>query len=282
MKLGLQGVTVVISSGDSGVGSFAGDPSPSGCAGPKETVFYPHIDASCPYLLTVGSTQLVKIPGNSSTPKYKESSTTDFGSGGGFSNFFDAPSWQKDSVSTYFKSVRLNFTGYTDPGVNFSTVGSGVCEFSDTFRSFSIGAIELMENIDKIGGRGYPDVAAIGDSYVVRAQQTFGLIGGTSLSAPIWAAIITRINEERIAANKSTVGFITPTLVSTWNPRVSRLRGSSPLERTLWSSSSPWLIILPVCPPRGIHRYYQRVKPKLWDNGILVSLQKKLCTPGLC
>lgn len=67
---------------------------------------------------------------------------------------------------------------------------------------------------DKIGGRGYPDVSAIGDWFIVAARGTFGRIGGTSLSAPVWAAVITRINEERIAAGKGTLGFINPTLVS--------------------------------------------------------------------
>lgn len=38
------------------------------------------------------------------------------------------------------------------------------------------------------------------------------LIGGTSASTPVFAAIINRINEERIAAGKSTVGFVNPTL----------------------------------------------------------------------
>lgn len=129
MKLGLQGVTIVISSGDDGVGSFPGDPTPSGCAGPEEDIFYPDSDASCPYLLAVGSTQFDKISGNSSVAKYTESSTSRFPSGGGFSNYFDAPDYQQEQVATYFDSVSLDFTGYRDPGVNFSTAGTGVCKY---------------------------------------------------------------------------------------------------------------------------------------------------------
>lgn len=108
-------------------------------------------------------------------------------------DYFDAPDYQKDQVATYFDSVTLNFTGYTDAGTNFSAVGDGVY---------------------KIGGRGYPDVSAIGDGFVVRARGSWGRVGGTSLSAPIWAAVLTRVNEERIAAGKSTLGFVNPTLVS--------------------------------------------------------------------
>lgn len=36
--------------------------------------------------------------------------------------------------------------------------------------------------------------------------------GGTSASAPIFASVINRINEERIAVGKGPVGFINPTL----------------------------------------------------------------------
>lgn len=128
MKLGLQGVTVVISSGDDGVGSFEGDPTPSGCAGPNENIFYPASDATCPYVLAVGSTQFVKVSNTSTTPTYFEQSTSRFPSGGGFSNFFDTPDYQKDQVAAYFDEVTLNFTGYTDAGTNFSNVGDGVCK----------------------------------------------------------------------------------------------------------------------------------------------------------
>jgi len=37
-------------------------------------------------------------------------------------------------------------------------------------------------------------------------------IGGTSASSPAFAAILTRINEERLRIGKKTVGFVNPTL----------------------------------------------------------------------
>lgn len=52
----------------------------------------------------------------------------------------------------------------------------------------------------------------MGDNIVFFNNGVPTLIGGTSASAPIFAAIITRINEERIAAGKSTVGFVNQTL----------------------------------------------------------------------
>ncbi|KAB5513198.1 putative Tripeptidyl-peptidase sed1 [Coniochaeta sp. 2T2.1] len=191
MKLGLQGVTVVISSGDDGVGSYEGDGGyETGCAGPDGRVFYPAVDAACPYVLAVGSTQFDNAtkPGSC---KLNEVATSRFPSGGGFSNVFDAPDYQKDAVKTYFDTTPLSFKGYTDPGTNFSNVGDGVYH---------------------VGGRGYPDVVAVGDRYVIRTNGTWATIGGTSLSAPIWAALLTLVNEQRIAAGKSTVGFVNPVL----------------------------------------------------------------------
>jgi len=61
-------------------------------------------------------------------------------------------------------------------------------------------------------GRGYPDVSAIGDNVLIFNKGAPTLIGGTSAAAPVFAAILTRINEERLKAGMSTVGFVNPTL----------------------------------------------------------------------
>jgi tripeptidyl-peptidase-1 len=42
--------------------------------------------------------------------------------------------------------------------------------------------------------------------------------GGTSASTPIVAALITRINDERLSVGKSTVGFVNPVLYE--NPQM--------------------------------------------------------------
>lgn len=89
--------------------------------------------------------------------------------------------------------MHLNFTGYDEPGINFGDMGTGV------YRG---------------GGRGYPDLAAVGDAYVVRFNGTWCTIGGTSLSAPVVATMLTLVTEERIAAGKPTIGFVNPILVS--------------------------------------------------------------------
>ncbi|OIW33556.1 subtilisin-like protein [Coniochaeta ligniaria NRRL 30616] len=204
MKLGLQGVTVVISSGDYGVGGFPSDGSTSGCQGTDGTIFFPQDDATCPYVLAVGSTEF-DTPDTPSC-KWKEIATTEFPSGGGFSNVFPTADYQVSAVQQYFATANLSFTGYSN-FTNFSSVTSGVYN---------------------INGRGYPDVSAIGQDFVVAYDSDLYLVGGTSLSAPVWASIITRINEERLAVGKGTVGFINPTLYA--NPQVLNdiTEGSNP------------------------------------------------------
>lgn len=63
-----------------------------------------------------------------------------------------------------------------------------------------------------MSGRGYPDVSAVGDNIVVFTMGAPTLIGGTSASCPVWAALLTRINDERLKAGKPTVGYVNPTL----------------------------------------------------------------------
>lgn len=72
--------------------------------------------------------------------------------------------------------------------------------------------------IYNVGGRGYPDISAVGDNGVIINNGLPTLIGGTSASASVFAAILNRINEERLAAGKKTVGFVNPTLYA--NPSV--------------------------------------------------------------
>jgi len=120
MKLGLQGTTFVSSSGDDGVG----DPQQCGLGADGQGIFYTSMLAECPYVLSVGSTELTRPslahtaaanpdsyptavvhPKPEPYPHLDEIATRDFNSGGGFSNAFDAPEWQKAAISNYFAKV---------------------------------------------------------------------------------------------------------------------------------------------------------------------------------
>ncbi|KAI4726541.1 aorsin [Aureobasidium sp. EXF-10728] len=187
MKLGMQGVSIVLASGDSGVAGPAGDDNADGCLGSGQ-IFSPDFPATCPYITTVGATYL---PPNGNVFKDEETAVTRYGSGGGFSNIFEIPSYQAAAVSNYLTNHPPPYTSYST--TNDADIGAG-------------------GGIYNRNGRGYPDVSAIGDNVLIFNKGAPTLIGGTSAAAPVFAAILTRINEERLKAGKSTVGFVNPTL----------------------------------------------------------------------
>jgi len=190
MKLGMQGVSIVVSSGDSGVAGPPGDDNPNGCLGPTGAIFSPDFPATCPYLTTAGATFL---PPGGDVTKDQEVAVTRFPSGGGFSNIYAIPSYQASAVSNYFATAGTQYPFYSSTNNNSFSAGGGIYNKN---------------------GRGYPDISAIGDNVVIFNAGAPTLIGGTSASSPVFAAVLNRINEERIAAGKATVGFVNPTLVS--------------------------------------------------------------------
>ncbi|KAL4898153.1 peptidase S8/S53 domain-containing protein [Aspergillus ambiguus] len=188
MKLGLQGVSVIVASGDSGVAGRNGSPTPGNCLGTDNKVFAPGFPATCPYLTTTGSTV---IPSGANVQEHKEVATSSFASGGGFSNIYERPDYQKEAVEKYFEIADPGYKYYESVNNNSFADGGGI--------------------YNRIG-RGYPDLAAIGDNVLIFTSGVPQLIGGTSAAAPVFAALLTRINEERLAAGKSTVGFVNPVL----------------------------------------------------------------------
>ena len=59
--------------------------------------------------------------------------------------------------------------------------------------------------------RNVPDVALTADNILVRANNgTNYYVGGTSAAAPLWAGFTALINQQALAADRPTVGFINP------------------------------------------------------------------------
>ncbi|KAK4539363.1 hypothetical protein LTR36_010993 [Oleoguttula mirabilis] len=210
MKLALQGHTIFFSSGDTGVAGRATDPSPNGCLGTNNTIFNPRWPDSCPYLTVVGGTKVypghtVFEPESVANDLAGDPYTSAYSSGGGFSNIYSIPDYQTNAVATYFAEH--------DPGYPYYSGNQ------------SLGANGGLYNRS---GRGYPDVSANGDNIAVYVGGEATLEGGTSASTPIFASIVNRINEERIAIGKGPVGFINPVLYS--HPEVLNdiVNGSNP------------------------------------------------------
>jgi len=100
-------------------------------------------------------------------------------SAGGFSNDFDMPSYQSSAVEGYLNS------GVTLPPQEYNS-----------------------------SGRAYPDVAAAGMNVQIIHKGKDEAVDGTSCAAPIFAGIISLINNQRILQNKSPLGFLNPWLYS--------------------------------------------------------------------
>jgi tripeptidyl-peptidase-1 len=96
-KLGLKGVTVMVSSGDDGVANFEARNDPSYCG------FNPSFPATCPYVTAVGATQGPEF----GQPEIACSSSTNglITTGGGFSIYFPRPSYQDSAVKGYLANA---------------------------------------------------------------------------------------------------------------------------------------------------------------------------------
>ncbi|KAI9066071.1 subtilisin-like protein [Trametes sanguinea] len=178
-KLGLMGVTMLFSSGDFGVSGnggicldTTGQPAFPGVA------FAPGFPAGCPYITSVGATQV--LPGAKVTDPESACMQVIY-SGGGFSNIFSMPSYQKSAVENYLSKYAPDY-----PAGTYNTSGS----------------------------RGYPDLSVNGANYVVAIDGEFYLVNGTSASSPTAAAILSGINDARLAVGKKPIGFINPTIYS--------------------------------------------------------------------
>lgn len=61
-------------------------------------------------------------------------------------------------------------------------------------------------------GRGFPDVSAVGWEFQYVNNGVVGHVGGTSASSPTFAAVLSVLNSARLAAGKSTLGWVNPFL----------------------------------------------------------------------
>ncbi|KAL5376657.1 Tripeptidyl-peptidase sed2 [Paraphaeosphaeria sporulosa] len=113
-QLGSRGVSVIFSSGDSGVGSACQTND-----GKNTTRFEPQFPASCPWVTSVGGTQ------------YLDEEATFFSSGG-FSNYWSRPIWQTLAVEGYLAKLGKKFAPYFNrygrgfPDVAAQSVGYAV------------------------------------------------------------------------------------------------------------------------------------------------------------
>ena len=119
MKLGLQGISVIVSSGDGGVQSQSQE-CPNGN-------FFVDFWASCPYVTAAGATMLDA----SNNEVAAQNAASNYASGGGFSSSFAQPTWQSDAVNGYITNTlggnpgsQYNASGRAYPDV--SALGNNI------------------------------------------------------------------------------------------------------------------------------------------------------------
>ncbi|EJT98782.1 subtilisin-like protein [Dacryopinax primogenitus] len=171
-----RGVSLMYSSGDSGVG-YA---SANFCVNPNDLsqkMFLPNFPASCPYVTSVGGTQ--NIP--------NEVAVTRFGSGGGFSNFFARPAYQEAAVSRYLSWLGSDLEGW------YNASGRGFPDVAAQGDRFQIVAPAYLTVKSSNGTK-------------------VGLVGGTSASSPTFASVVALLNDVRRSQGKPPLGFLNPLL----------------------------------------------------------------------
>jgi tripeptidyl-peptidase-1 len=138
----------------------------------KSSVFVPEGPGSSPYVTSVGGTQPASgFPAPGSETAVGLSS-------GGFSNYWEMPDWQKDAVAQYLTQ-------------------SGLPEQSQRKYNTS--------------GRAYPDIAAQAMNFIV-VDHGIPLPGvaGTSCASPAASGIFALLNDVRMQACQSSLGFLNP------------------------------------------------------------------------
>jgi tripeptidyl-peptidase-1 len=190
MKITGTGVTLLAASGDQGA---PGDSNPYCDSTPAISTIFP---GASPWVLSVGATMVDSSKSTGGNVNFNAPACQSYPcatitaetvctyptalitSGGGFSNYVTRPSWQSAAVNKYLSS-----------GVQFPT--------SSQFAS---------------GNRAFPDVAAHGHAYLISIGQQLEQVDGTSASSPVWAAVISLLNDVRLDAGKAPLGFVNPLL----------------------------------------------------------------------
>ncbi|KAJ7044034.1 peptidase S8/S53 domain-containing protein [Mycena alexandri] len=174
-KLGLMGVTVLYSSGDNGVaGNDALCLNPDDSQTEDGLRFNPLFPGTCPFVVGVGGTQI--NPGSTVTDPESAAEL----SSGGFSNYFSIPDYQKSAVAGYLKANPPPFP-------------------SSVYNATS---------------RVFPDISSNAVNFTTTAEGIFFPVSGTSASSPVVGAILSMINDARLAVGKGPIGFINPAIYS--------------------------------------------------------------------
>lgn len=156
--LGIRGTSVIVSSGDDGVGSDdncdAKDP------------FLPTFPASCPYVTAVGGTK------NEDVEQVASDTLDEYHSGSGFSDYFDRPAYQHDAVEQYLPKTRehkdrFNASGRAYPDLSLT---------SSSFAVFHKGNVRGMSGTSAATQLAAALFAMVNDARIAAGQPVLGFL----------------------------------------------------------------------------------------------------------
>ncbi|RYO89452.1 hypothetical protein DL763_005649 [Monosporascus cannonballus] len=173
--VGARGTSLLFASGDNGVGADGACVSNDGT---NSTRFLAGFPPSCPYVTAVGAT--MKFEPEVVAHRPASAGHGAYTSGGGFSNYFPTPEYQRAEVAAYVG-------------------GLGPAKYGGLYNA---------------SGRAYPDVAAQGLYFAYFWNGTEGVISGTSASTPLLSGIVSLVNDARVAAGRPPLGWLNPWLYS--------------------------------------------------------------------
>jgi len=184
MKLGAQGVSVFVSSGDDGVANFQARGDQSACG------YIPSFPASSPFVTAIGATQ----GGINGGSEIACSASTGGGitSGGGFSGHFSAPSYQTSQISDYFSALS------TAPESGYAAGGRGYPDVSMAGADYEV---VVGGQITGVCGTSLSSPVVAGMAAMVNAQlgTSIGFINPT-----LYAAASGTFNDITQGDNKCT------------------------------------------------------------------------------
>lgn len=187
IKLGLRGVSIVTASGDAGAPGRTNEDCVNGSS---VHAIYP---GASPWVTSVGGTFIVS---NNQTRNWTTPLCKDNGCFTG----------TEERVTNY------NYVGWTSGGgfskyTNRSTYGWQVRAVNDYLAS----GVPLPSEFAK-HGRAYPDVSMVGHSCPVIVNSAFFGVDGTSCSSPLFATVLSILNEYQLSRGKRKLGFASPLL----------------------------------------------------------------------
>lgn len=185
IKLGLRGISIVVASGD------AGAPGRTSEDCDEERKLNPVFPGSSPWITSVGATYIKKS--NKTVTRHSN-----------LCKKYGCPDSKEQRVTTY------DTVGWTSGG-GVSKYSERISLFDKANLDYIHSGVSLPSNFSYTG-RMYPDVSLIGHYCPVIDNGGLVAIDGTSCSTPLFAAIISKLNQYQLSRNRPKLGWINPIL----------------------------------------------------------------------